>query len=84
MKTKKIKIKVQTSEETLDRFVNDGELIASGGKLLDRAQANVHKDVHYLARLGILDLKRIKIPGKKTETVQPRCRWSGFDIDLAS
>jgi predicted transcriptional regulator len=53
-------------------------------KLLGRAQANVHKDVHYLAEMKILDLKRIKIPGKKSETVRPSCRWSGFDIDLAS
>jgi predicted transcriptional regulator len=52
--------------------------------LLERSQTNVHKDVHYLADLGILDLKRVKIRGGKAEAVQPRCKWSGFDIDLAS
>jgi predicted transcriptional regulator len=124
MKTKKNKIKVQISKETLDQFMKDGARTSSDkddlvlyfpnwemvwkilsrkilqiievvrkekpdsinelAKLLGRAQANVHKDVHYLAKLGILDLKKVKTPGKKAETVQPRCRWSGFDIDLAS
>ena len=51
--------------------------------LLERAQANVHRDVHYLAELGILELKRIKVEGK-AESVQPEFKWSGFDIDLAS
>ena len=50
--------------------------------MLGRSQANVLKDVHYLAELGILDLKKIKIEGKKAESMQPQFRWTGFDIDL--
>jgi predicted transcriptional regulator len=51
--------------------------------MLGRAQANVHRDVHYLAELGILELKRIKEEGKP-EAVQPEFNWSGFDIEMAS
>lgn len=51
--------------------------------MLGRAQANVHKDVHYLSELGILELKKIKSP-KGPTAMQPRCPWTGFDIDLSS
>lgn len=50
--------------------------------MLGRAQANVHKDVHYLSELGILELKRVK-KAKGPDSVQPKCRWTGFDIDLS-
>ncbi len=49
-------------------------------QMLERSQANVHKDVHYLAKLGILDLKKIRKPGKKSESIQPEFNWDGFDI----
>jgi len=49
--------------------------------LLERAQANVHRDVHYLAELGILELTRIKEDGK-AEVVRPEFKWSGFDIEM--
>lgn len=51
--------------------------------LLDRAQANVHKDVHYLAELGILELRKVYKEGRKMGAVQPRFKWAGFEIDLA-
>jgi predicted transcriptional regulator len=69
---------IQMVREKKPKSVNE---LAS---LLERSQTNVHKDVHYLADLGILDLKRVKIRGSKAEAVQPTCKWSGFDIDLAS
>lgn len=50
-------------------------------QMLERAQANVHRDVHYLAELGILELTRIKEDGK-AEAVRPEFNWSGFDIDM--
>ncbi len=49
-------------------------------QLLDRAQANVQRDVTFLAGLGILDLKKKK--SLKNDLVQPQFNWSGFDIDL--
>ncbi len=51
--------------------------------MLDREQANVHRDVHFLAELGILDLKRIKEEGKQ-EAVVPEFNWAGFDIEMES
>ena len=51
--------------------------------LLGRAQANVHKDVHYLAELGILELRKVHKGGRKTDAVQPRFKWAGFEIELA-
>jgi predicted transcriptional regulator len=48
---------------------------------LGREQANVHRDVHFLAELGILELTRVKEEGKP-ETVRPEFKWSGFDIDM--
>lgn len=49
--------------------------------LLEREQANVHRDVHFLAELGILELSRIKEEGKP-ESVRPEFKWSGFDIEV--
>src|SRR5471030_2844317 len=49
-------------------------------KLLGRSQQNVHKDVHYLADLGIIDLKKIRKQGSKKETVEPQFNWDGFDV----
>lgn len=49
-------------------------------KLLGRSQQNVHKDVHYLADLGIIDLKRARKNGSKKESVEPRFNWDGFDV----
>ncbi len=51
--------------------------------LLGREQANVHRDVHYLAELGILELKRVKEEGK-AEVVQPEFNWNGFDIEMGN
>lgn len=48
--------------------------------LLGRSQQNVHKDVHYLAELGIIELKRTRKKGQKKESVQPEFLWDGFDI----
>lgn len=49
-------------------------------KLLGRSQQNVHKDVHYLAELGIIDLKKTRKNGSKKESVQPEFKWAGFDV----
>ena len=49
-------------------------------KLLGRSQQNVHKDVHYLASLGIVDLKRSRKNGSKKESIQPEFNWDGFDV----
>ena len=49
-------------------------------KLLGRSQQNVHKDVHYLADLGIIDLKRTRKNGSKRESVEPQFNWDGFDV----
>ena len=47
-------------------------------QILDRAQPNVQKDVRELADMGILELQ--KGEGEKTETLQPRFNWDGFDV----
>ncbi len=52
-------------------------------QFLGRAQANVHRDVHHLAELGILDLTRVKTEGK-AQVVRPEFKWAGFDIELDS
>jgi predicted transcriptional regulator len=67
---------IQTVQEKKPESVNQLAI------LLGRAQANVHKDVHYLKELGILELKKRRQRGK-TESVQPRFTWAGFDIELA-
>lgn len=50
-------------------------------EMLGREQANVHRDVHFLAELGILDLTRVKIEGRQ-EAVRPEFNWAGFDIEV--
>lgn len=50
-------------------------------EILNREQPNVHRDVHFLADLGILELTRIKSEGK-TEVVRPDFNWAGFDIEM--
>jgi len=52
-------------------------------EILGREQANVHRDVHYLAELGILELKRVKEEGK-AEAVQPEFKWGGFEIEMGN
>lgn len=49
-------------------------------RLLKRAQPNVQKDVQDLASLGILELKRTKIKGKKQESLKPSCPWDEFGV----
>ena len=43
--------------------------------ILGRAQSNVHKDVPYLAELGILELRKVGNEGRKTASMRPR--WLG-------
>jgi predicted transcriptional regulator len=50
-------------------------------EMLEREQANVHRDVHFLAELGILELTRVKEEGKP-ESVRPDFHWAGFDIEM--
>lgn len=50
-------------------------------EMLGREQANVHRDVHFLAELGILELTRVKEEGKP-EAVRPEFNWTGFDIEM--
>lgn len=52
-------------------------------EILGREQANVHRDVHFLAGLGILELARIKEQGKP-EAVRPEFHWDGFEIEMES
>ncbi|MGK5084663.1 hypothetical protein WDW37_15310 [Bdellovibrionota bacterium FG-1] len=52
-------------------------------QILEREQANVHRDVHFLAELGILELTRVKEEGKP-EAVRPEFKWAGFDIEMES
>lgn len=50
-------------------------------RLLDRAQANVHKDVHFLAELGILTLHpSTKSGGPGKPASRPSFDFDGFDI----
>ncbi len=46
---------------------------------LGRTQANVHKDVHFLSKLGILELARHK-KGRSKISLEPQFKWDGFDI----
>ena len=50
-------------------------------ELLKREQANVQRDVSYLASLGIIDL--VKSKGPKNDIVEPQFNWSGFEIELS-
>ena len=50
-------------------------------RLLGRAQANVHKDVHFLAELGILTLRSsLKSGGRGKPAARPSFDFDGFDI----
>jgi len=49
-------------------------------KLLDRSATNVKKDVDELAKLGILELKKVRTKNQKREALQPEYNWDGFDI----
>ena len=50
-------------------------------RLLGRAQANVHKDVHFLADLGILTLRSSsKRGGAGKPAARPSFDYDGFDI----
>ena len=49
-------------------------------KLLGRVHTNVHKDVQDLARLGIIELKKVRKKGQKRESLHPEYNWDGFDI----
>ena len=49
-------------------------------KILERTPTNVQRDVHELAELGIIELKKTRKKGQKRETLQPEYNWDGFDI----
>lgn len=49
-------------------------------KALGRVHANVHKDVHELADMGIIQLKKARKAGQKRESLYPEYNWDGFDI----
>lgn len=50
-------------------------------RLLGRAQANVHKDVHFLADLGILTLRSSSKRGSAGKpAARPSFDYDGFDI----
>ena len=49
-------------------------------KLLERTPTNVQRDVHELAELGIVELKKTRRKGQKRERLQPEYNWDGFDI----
>lgn len=55
--------------------------VSALAEILGREQANVHRDVHFLAEFGILDLKRVKEEGKP-ENVKPEFNWAGFEIEI--
>lgn len=56
------------------------ESIYQLAKLLGRIPANVHRDVHELADLGIIQLRKFKKKGQKRESILPEYNWDGFDI----
>ena len=49
-------------------------------KILERQLRNVQKDVHELAELGIIQLKKTRKKGQKREYFHPEYNWDGFDI----
>ncbi len=49
-------------------------------KLLNRAVANVQRDVHELAEFGVIELRKTRKKGQKRETIQPECNWDALDI----
>ena len=56
------------------------ESIYQLAKILGRIPANVQRDVHELAKLGIVELKITRKNGQKREVLQPEYNWDGFDI----
>jgi len=52
-------------------------------KLLDRAPANVLRDVHELKDLGILELKKSRREGRKQEILRPEFNWDGFEVQMS-
>jgi predicted transcriptional regulator len=55
--------------------------MAELAKKLQRSQANVHKDVRFLADLGILSLQKSKGPKRAGKApLKPKFEWSGFQI----
>ena len=49
-------------------------------KMLRRSLSNVQRDVHELAQMGIIELKRTRKKGQKKEVLCPLYSWDGFDI----
>ncbi len=49
-------------------------------KMLDRSLSNVQRDVHELAQMGIIELKKTRKKGQKREVLCPLYKWDGFDI----
>ncbi len=59
--------------------------INSLAKLLNRSQPNVHRDVQYLASLGVITLKQSKTKNpKKSGDVEPSFNYSSLELDLAA
>jgi predicted transcriptional regulator len=56
------------------------ESIYQLAKILGRVHTNVHKDVHDLAEMGIIELKKARRNGQKREALCPEYNWDGFDI----
>lgn len=56
------------------------ESIYQLARMLGRTPTNVQRDVHELAELGIVELKKTKKKGQKREILQPEYNWDGFDI----
>ena len=49
-------------------------------KMLGRSLSNVQRDVHELAEMGIIELKKTRKKGQKREVLCPLYNWDGFDI----
>jgi predicted transcriptional regulator len=49
-------------------------------KMLGRSLSNVQRDVHELASMGVIELKKTRKKGQKREVLQPLYHWDGFDI----
>jgi predicted transcriptional regulator len=55
--------------------------MAELAKILQRSQANVHKDVRFLTDLGIVSLRNSRGPKRAGKAaLQPMFDWSGFQI----
>ena len=49
-------------------------------KMLGRSLSNVQRDVHELANMGIIELKKTRKKGQKRVILCPLYNWDGFDI----